>query len=72
MFRAHDGFGGIYFCADGPTRIVLSFWDDADAVEGLESSALYHDTVKRIEAEGFVLGPSSVERFEIESGPSDA
>jgi hypothetical protein len=37
----------------------------------LDSSSVYRNTVERIEATGFILGPSSVEVFEVHGGAID-
>jgi heme-degrading monooxygenase HmoA len=71
MFHAHDGFIGVVFGEAKDERVVITLWSDAEAVAALESSMAYRDTVARIEATGFILGPSSVEQFMVQGAAID-
>jgi hypothetical protein len=68
MFGAHGGFVGLLFGRHGRDAIVISLWDDDAAADALEASARYLETVTRIEAAGFLTGPSRVERFVVHGG----
>jgi heme-degrading monooxygenase HmoA len=68
MFRAQPGFAGMLFAAHEAERAVLTLWDDLAAVEALNTSHAYTDTVEAIEATGVVRGPSTVEVLELEGG----
>jgi heme-degrading monooxygenase HmoA len=71
MFRAHDGFLGVIFGETGAERVVITFWRDADAAERLGASPRYRETVARIEASGFIVGPSAIEVFDVRAGTID-
>ena len=72
MFRSHDGFLGVVFGEAAAERVVITFWRSAEAVEELDASPRYHRTVERIESTGFIVGPSSVDVFEVGGGAIDA
>ena len=72
MFRAHDGFLGFVFAEAGDERVVFTFWRDADAAEGLNTSQYYREVVEQIDATGFILGPSTLEVIEVNRGAIDA
>ena len=65
MFRAHRGFRGLVFGRSGGACVVTTLWEDNRTADELEESALYRDTVTRIKAAGFLVGESTVERFEV-------
>ncbi|WP_166345699.1 hypothetical protein [Phytoactinopolyspora limicola] len=65
MFRAHAGFAGLLFGRSGDECVVVTLWADAESVAAFEASQLYQETVDRITAAGFIVGPSFVERFEV-------
>src|SRR5438128_254618 len=71
MFRAHRGFIGVVFGETEDERIVITFWASREAAAALDASPLYRETVERIEATGFVVGPSTVEIFEVRGGVID-
>ena len=71
MFRSHAGLLGVVFGDAGAGRAVVTFWVDAEAAAALEASSLYRETVERIEQTGFILGPSSVDLYEIAGGLLD-
>lgn len=68
MFRAHEGFVGVLFAEADDERVVVTLWRSAEAVDALNASSLYRKTVERIESTGFIVGPSSVEVFELQRG----
>jgi heme-degrading monooxygenase HmoA len=72
MFRSHDGFLGVVFAERGDERVVITFWRDDAAVAALNNSPRYREAVQGIEATGFILGPSSVEVFEVHDAAIDA
>jgi heme-degrading monooxygenase HmoA len=47
---------------------VLTLWEDAKAVEELEASPLYRQTVEAILDSGFLAMEQSVEAFEVHGG----
>jgi heme-degrading monooxygenase HmoA len=65
MFRAHRGFLGLLFGRNGGDCIVTTLWEDHAAADALDGSARYRDTVARISATGFLVGESTVERFDV-------
>jgi len=68
MFRAHEGFIGVVFCEARDERVVITLWATPEAVAALDASPVYRETVERIETSGFIVGPSSVEVFEVDGG----
>ncbi|WP_436501689.1 antibiotic biosynthesis monooxygenase family protein [Actinokineospora sp. HUAS TT18] len=65
MFSAQPGFRGLLFGRDGGNCVVTTLWEDDAAADALEASSRYRDTVAGISATGFLLGESTVERFEV-------
>jgi heme-degrading monooxygenase HmoA len=65
MFRAHHGFRGLLFGRDSSDCVVITLWEDHAAVDALEASPRYRDTVARISETGFLAGRSLTERFEL-------
>jgi heme-degrading monooxygenase HmoA len=65
MFRAHQGFEGHLFGRRGGDCVVITIWMDDAAADALEASPHYRDTVARINAAGFLVGRSEVERFQL-------
>ena len=49
MFRQQDGFMGCAMLRSGHEGLVLTFWRDQSAIDALETSPSYRDTVKRIQ-----------------------
>jgi heme-degrading monooxygenase HmoA len=68
MFRSHRGFEGHLFGRHGGECIVVTIWKDDAAADALEASARYQDTVARINAAGFLVGRSQVDRFQLHGG----
>jgi heme-degrading monooxygenase HmoA len=67
MFRKHEGFVGVVFAGVQAERIVITFWRNREAVEALNRSPIYRKTGNRIENAGFIVGPSTVEAFDVEA-----
>ena len=65
MFQAHEGFRGVIFGEHADERLVITLWESREAVEKLNSSPLYLETVARIESTGFISGDQSVETFDV-------
>jgi heme-degrading monooxygenase HmoA len=49
MFREQDGFMGCVMVRSGHEGLVLTFWRDQGAIDILETSPSYRDTVQRIQ-----------------------
>jgi heme-degrading monooxygenase HmoA len=65
MFRSHRGFEGHLFGRCGRDCVVVTIWSDDEAADALEASPRYQDTVARINAAGFLVGQSLVDRFRL-------
>ena len=65
MFEAHEGFRGAIFGEHGDERLVITLWESPEAVEKLNSSPGYLETVARIESTGFLSGEQTVETFDV-------
>jgi heme-degrading monooxygenase HmoA len=69
MFRRQAGFRGVLFAAGDETeRVVLSFWENADAVEALGRSPTYRETVDALLASGILTGEQTVEVLDVRGG----
>jgi heme-degrading monooxygenase HmoA len=66
MFRSQPGFCGVLFTRMDNGRAVITLWRDQDAIEALDRSADYRDTVAAIGAAGFLRSPQSVEILPVE------
>lgn len=64
MFRRHKGFLGVLFVRAASKRTVITVWSDQAAVAALEA-ADYKETVRAIEATGFLRPPQRVERLAV-------
>jgi heme-degrading monooxygenase HmoA len=71
MFQAHEGFVGVLFTRSGQHCAVITLWAGPEYVERLEASTHYKRTVSDISATRFLIGPSSVEVFELHGGALD-
>jgi heme-degrading monooxygenase HmoA len=65
MFRAQPGFVGVAFGRSGDEVAVISYWRDRAAVDALDGSATYQETVRAIVDTGFLVGDADVQIFEI-------
>jgi heme-degrading monooxygenase HmoA len=73
MFREQRGFIGVLFMREDADRVaVLTLWDDEQAVEELEASSLYRQTVEVILGGGLLAAEQSVEVFEVHGGQVSA
>jgi heme-degrading monooxygenase HmoA len=73
MFREQRGFIGVLFMREDADRVaVLTLWDDEQAVEELEASSLYRQTVEEILGGGLLAAEQSVEVFEVHGGQVSA
>jgi heme-degrading monooxygenase HmoA len=69
MFREQRGFIGALFMREKADRAaVLTLWEDEMAVEELEASLLYRQTVEAIHGSDFLAREQSVEVFEVHGG----
>jgi heme-degrading monooxygenase HmoA len=69
MFREQRGFIGILFMREKADRAaVLTLWEDENAVEELEASPLYRQTVEAILGSDLLAREQSVELFEVHGG----
>ena len=69
MFREQRGLLGVLFLRESADRAgVLTLWEDENAIEELESSPRYQQTVADILEGGFLTGEQSVEVFEVHGG----
>ena len=69
MFRRQAGFRGVLFASGDETeRVVLSFWENADAVEELGRSPTYRETVDALLATGILTGEQTVELLDVDGG----
>ena len=72
MFQSQAGYRGVLMAGDGPERIVITLWEDDDAIAALNASRSYRDTVSRIVATGFLTGAQSVEIYDTHLSDLDA
>ena len=69
MFREQRGFIAVLFMREEADRAaVLTLWEDEKAVEELEASLPYRQTVEVILSSGFLAKEQSVEVFEVHGG----
>lgn len=60
MFEQQPGFAGVVMMRSGSECLVLTLWESQAAVDALASSATCLETVRRIEAEGLLVGGSTL------------
>jgi heme-degrading monooxygenase HmoA len=72
MFRSQAGYRGVLMAGDGSERIVVTLWEDDEAVAALDLSRTYRDTVSRIVAAGLLTGAQSVEVYDTHLSDLDA
>jgi heme-degrading monooxygenase HmoA len=69
MFREQRGFIWVLFRREKADRAaVLTLWEDEKAVEELEASPPYRQTVEAILSSGLLARGQSVEVFEVHGG----
>jgi heme-degrading monooxygenase HmoA len=65
MFAAHDGFLGVLFLGAAQDSVtVLTLWESEDAIQQLEESSVYRQTVTDIEP--LLCGSQTVEILHLE------
>jgi heme-degrading monooxygenase HmoA len=72
MFQSQTGYRGVMMAGDGAERIVITLWENDDAVAALETSSTYRDTVSKIIATGFLTGDQPVEVYSTHLSDLDA
>jgi heme-degrading monooxygenase HmoA len=60
MFRSFAGFRALVYTRGDDVRTVVTFWRDIEAIEELERSDRYRETVEAILAAGFLREPQTV------------
>ena len=69
MLRKQPGFLGVLFLRYAEYHASsLTFWEDAGAVEALQSSPSYRRIARELAASGLLAGDQSVEVLEVEGG----
>jgi heme-degrading monooxygenase HmoA len=69
MFREQRGFIGVLFMREDADRaVVLTLWEDEVAIEALEASPLYRQTVEAILGSGLLAAEQSVEVLKVHGG----
>jgi heme-degrading monooxygenase HmoA len=71
MFRQQPGFAGALFGMRNGERVVITLWETRRAVDALETSESYQDTVAALESTGFMEGGSSTDVFELQGAVID-
>ncbi len=65
MFRAHVGFRGAMMARTASDCVVVTLWESQQAIDALNQSQLYRDTVQRIMQTGFLTGDQRTETSDI-------
>lgn len=68
IFREQPGCEGVLFVRRRSHAAVISLWRDKAAIEALEASLGYRQTVAAISAAGFLVGQPTLEVFELHGG----
>ena len=68
MFQAQVGCLGVLFTRNGSRCVTISIWENAAAIERLQSSRTYQEIVRQLEATGILEGEQSVESFQAFGG----
>ncbi len=69
MLHKQPGLLGVLFLRQAEDHgASLTLWEDAGAVEALESSPSYREITHELAESALVVGNESVEVFEVESG----
>ncbi|WP_036358131.1 hypothetical protein [Microvirga sp. BSC39] len=72
MFRSQTGYRGVMMAGDGADRVVITLWENDDAIAALDASPTYRETVSKIIATGFLTGDQSVEVYDTHLSDLDA
>lgn len=67
MFESFPGCQGFVFAHDHSTYVTMSLWRDAADIAEAEATALYQETVAALLASEMLLGPQTVEIFDIDT-----
>lgn len=68
IFREQPGCEGVLFVRRHSRAAVISLWRDNAAIQSLEASLGYRQTVAAITAAGFLVGEPTLEVFELHGG----
>jgi heme-degrading monooxygenase HmoA len=69
MLHKQSGLLGVLFLRQAEDHAAsLTIWEDGGAVEALQSSASYRETVHELAESALLAGNDSVELFEVEGG----
>jgi heme-degrading monooxygenase HmoA len=68
MFRRRPGCLGVLFSRSDGGVAVVSFWQDAAAIQRFDSDPEYAETVEAILAAGFLTGAQTVEVLTVNAG----
>jgi heme-degrading monooxygenase HmoA len=68
MFHEQQGFLGVICSRQDDEVAVITMWRDRAAVDALDTSASYQEAVRAIEGNGYLVGDSQVDAFEIHVG----
>jgi heme-degrading monooxygenase HmoA len=69
MLRKQPGLLGVLFLRQAEGHAAsLTIWEDAGAVEALESSPSYWESIHQLSESVLLAGSESVEVFEVEGG----
>ncbi len=72
MFASLPGCLAAFFLGTGEVRSVLSLWLDNAAIEALEDSKPYAETVALFQATGVLREPQTIKFFEVTGGTVSA
>lgn len=64
MFQAQPGFTGAIMMREGGDCVVLTLWKDEASVSALARSDSYLETVRRIRAQGFLVGEQVLRTYD--------
>lgn len=69
MLHKQPGFLGVLFLRQAEDRAAsLTIWEDRGALEALQSSPSYRETIHELAESTLLVGDQSVEVLEVESG----
>ena len=68
MFREQPGCRGVMFARRSSECVVITLWENMDAVTALTRSPSYQSTVSAIEATGFLVGSATTDVLQTHGG----
>jgi heme-degrading monooxygenase HmoA len=69
MLHRQPGFLGVFFLRATEDRVAsITIWEDAGAVDALQSSPSYRELTHQLAESALLAGDESVEVFEVEGG----